>query len=41
MQTIREKTDRRPITLLVDDDKMVLDIGVKILQRLGDIVLEV
>jgi two-component system cell cycle sensor histidine kinase/response regulator CckA len=40
MQTIREKTAKKPITLLVDDDKMVLNIGVKILQRLGYVVLE-
>ena len=41
MQTDKNENDeRQPVILLADDDTICLDVGVKILQKLGYIVLE-
>jgi len=41
MQTYKKKNDeRQPVILFADDDAICLDVGVKILQKLGYIVLE-
>jgi CheY-like chemotaxis protein len=41
MQTYKkENEERQPVILLADDDALCLDIGVKILQKLGYKVLE-
>ena len=41
MQTYKKKNDeRQPVILFADDDALCLDIGVKILQKLGYKVLE-
>ena len=41
MQTNKKKNDKRqPVILFADDDALCLDIGVKILQKLGYKVLE-
>ncbi|MHA2172384.1 MAG: response regulator [Candidatus Kariarchaeaceae archaeon] len=36
----RETADRQPVILFADDDKFCLDVGVKMLKRLGYTVLE-
>jgi CheY-like chemotaxis protein len=41
MQAYKKKNDeRQPVILFADDDAICLDVGVKILQKLGYIVLE-
>jgi len=41
MQTDKKNNDeRQPVILFADDDEICLDVGVKILQKLGYIVLE-
>jgi CheY-like chemotaxis protein len=41
MQTYKKKNDeRQPVILFADDDAICLDVGAKILQKLGYIVLE-
>ena len=41
MQTDKKENDeRQPVILFADDDAICLDVGVKILQKLGYIVLE-
>ena len=41
MQTDRKENDeRQPVILFADDDAICLDVGVKMLQKLGYIVLE-
>ena len=41
MQTEKKVSDgRQPVILFADDDPVCLDVGVKILQKLGYIVLE-
>ena len=41
MQTYKKENDeRQPIILFADDDAICLDVGVKILQKLGYFVLE-
>jgi CheY-like chemotaxis protein len=41
MQTDKKENDeRRPFILFADDDAICLDVGVKMLQKLGYIVLE-
>ena len=41
MQTDKkENNERQPVILFADDDAICLDVGVKILQKLGYIVLE-
>jgi CheY-like chemotaxis protein len=41
MQTDKKENDeRQPVILFADDDEICLDVGVKILQKLGYIVLE-
>jgi len=37
---IKKYVDKRPVVLLADDDEMCLDVGVRMLQRLGYHVLE-
>ena len=41
MQTDKKQNDeRQPVILFADDDEICLDVGVKMLQKLGYIVLE-
>jgi two-component system cell cycle sensor histidine kinase/response regulator CckA len=41
MQTDKKENDeRQPVILIADDDEICLDVGVKMLQKLGYIVLE-
>ena len=41
MQTDKNENDeRQPVILFADDDEICLDVGVKILQKLGYIVLD-
>ena len=41
MQTDKKENDeRQPVILFADDDEICLDVGVKMLQKLGYIVLE-
>ena len=36
----KENSNRKPVILFADDDELCLDVGVKILQKLGYSVLE-